>query len=166
MADHSLLHELKQKKPFPSAREEAFVALLRTADMLRWRGSEVLAPEDLSATQFNVLRILRGAGEAGLPTLDIGARLVEQAPGITRHIDRLEARGLVRRERVAKDRRQVLCHIEPAGLRLLERLEGPVAEATTAIFSGLKTGEIEALLASLAVIRRSCAATCPSLKKH
>ena len=72
------------------------MGILRTAEMLRWRISEVLEPEGITLAQFNVLRILRGAKETGLPTLEIGARLVEQAPGITRLIDRLELAGLVR----------------------------------------------------------------------
>jgi DNA-binding MarR family transcriptional regulator len=75
-----------------------------------------------------VLRILRGAGGEGLPTLAIGERLIEQAPGMTRLLDRLEAKRLIRRKRCAKDRRQVLCWITPAGLRLLDRLDEVIAQ--------------------------------------
>ena len=166
MPQGSLLRELRQTKPFPSNREEAFVGLLRTADVLRWRLSEVLEPEGISLAQFNVLRILRGAGKAGLPTLEIGARLVEQSPGITRMIDRLETAGLVRRERPRKDRRQVICHIEKRGLEILARLDTRVPEASEVLFSGLSSADIDRLIASLDAIRRACAARCSSLRKQ
>jgi DNA-binding MarR family transcriptional regulator len=142
------------------------VAILRTADLLRWRISEVLDPEGLTLAQFNVLRILRGARETGLPTLEIGARLVEQAPGITRLVDRLEIAGLVRRERPRADRRQVLCHIQQKGLALLARLDSTASQSTEALFAGLDQGEIDRLTASLGVIRATCAAHCTSLKKQ
>jgi DNA-binding MarR family transcriptional regulator len=164
--ESSLLRELRQSKPFPSIQEEAFVGLLRTADVLRWRIAEVLEPEGITLAQFNVLRILRGARETGLPTLEIGARLVEQAPGITRLIDRLEALGLVRRERPRADRRQVFCHIEPEGLDLLGRLDTTVPQASEVLFSGLNAGQVEQLIASLDAIRSACAARCTSLRKQ
>jgi DNA-binding MarR family transcriptional regulator len=157
---------LRQTKPFPSIHDEAFVALLRTADVLRWRIAEVLEPEGVTLTQFNVLRILRGARETGLATLEIGARLVEQAPGITRLIDRLEASGLVRRERPRADRRQVLCHIEAKGLELLARLDATMPQASEVLFSGLNAAQVEQLIASLDAIRRACAARCTSLRKQ
>lgn len=166
MAENTLLRELRQKKPFASPQEEASVALLRTVDMLRWRMAEVLEPEGISPAQFNVLRILRGAGADGLPTLEIGERLVEQAPGVTRLIDRLEAQGLVGRARTASDRRQVLCHIEKKGLDMLSRLDATTAESREAIFAGVSKAEVVNLITTLAAIRKACAARCPSLKKH
>lgn len=166
MPQGSILRELRQSKPFPSNREEAFVGLLRTADVLRWRLSEVLEPEGISLAQFNVLRILRGARETGLPTLEIGARLIEQSPGITRMIDRLESAGLVRRERPSKDRRQVICHIEKRGLEVLARLDARVPEASEVLFSGLSSADIDRLIVSLDAIRRACAARCSSLRKQ
>lgn len=166
MPDSPLVRELRQTKPFPSNREEAFVGILRTADMLRWRVSEILAPEGITVAQFNVLRILRGARDTGLPTLEIGARLVEQAPGVTRLIDRLELAGLVRRERPRADRRQVLCHIEKKGLALLARLDTTVPQASEALFSGLAPAEIDRLITSLDAIRSACAARCSSLRKQ
>ena len=166
MPQSSLLREIRQTKPFPSNREEAFVSILRTADMLRWRIAEVLEPEGITLAQFNVLRILRGARDTGLPTLEIGARLVEQAPGITRLIDRLELAGLVRRERPRKDRRQVLCHIEKKGLAILARLDTTVPQATEVLFAGLSTDEVDPLIRSLDAIRSACAARCTSLRKQ
>jgi len=166
MASSTILRELRQNKPFPSNREEAFVSLLRTADMLRWRISEVLEPEGITLAQFNVLRILRGARDTGLPTLEIGNRLVEQAPGVTRLIDRLELQGLVRRERPRKDRRQVLCHIEKKGLALLARLDTTVPQASEVLFAGLESAEIDRLITSLDAVRSACAARCTSLRKQ
>jgi DNA-binding MarR family transcriptional regulator len=165
MASSSLLQELRQTKPFPSNREEAFVALLRTADVLRWRVAEILEPEGVTLPQYNVLRILRGARETGLPTLEIGERMVEQAPGITRLIDRLELAGLVRRERPRADRRQVLCHIEKKGLAVLARLDTAAPLASEAFFAGMSSSEIDQLVASLDAVRKSCAARCTSLRK-
>ena len=166
MPQSSLVRELRQTKPFRSNREEAFVSVLRTADVLRWRLSEVLEPEGISLAQFNVLRILRGAKATGLPTLEIGARLVEQSPGITRLVDRLEKERLVRRERPKADRRQVICHIEPKGLALLGRLDTTVPKASEHVFAGLGSSEIDGLIASLDAIRKACAALCSSLKKQ
>ena len=121
--------EIKQNRPFPSKRDEAVVALMRTSDLVRRLVAEVVEPHEITPQQYNVLRILRGAGECGLPTLDIAERMVEQTPGITRLVDRLEAKKLVIRERCLTDRRQVFCKITPAGLSLLDKLDKPVAEA-------------------------------------
>jgi len=166
MPQSSLVRELRQTRPFPSNRDEAFVGLLRTADMLRWRLSEVLEPEGITLAQYNVLRILRGARETGLPTLEIGGRMVEQAPGITRLIDRLERAGLVRRERPRADRRQVLCHIEKKGLAVLARLDTTTPQAGEALFAGLSSSEIDQLITALDAIRSACAARCTTLRKQ
>jgi DNA-binding MarR family transcriptional regulator len=121
-----ILKELKQTRPFASANQEAAVALLRTADVVNRLVDAVIARERITGQQYNVLRILRGAGEKGLPTLEIAERMIEQTPGITRLIDRLETKKLVSRERCATDRRQVFCRISAAGLALLARLDEPV----------------------------------------
>jgi DNA-binding MarR family transcriptional regulator len=90
--------------------------------------AQVIKAEDLSATQYNVLRILRGAPE-GLACGEIGNRMITRDPDITRLLDRLEKRGLISRARDTKDRRMVLTHITPDGLKLLARLDQPVQEA-------------------------------------
>src|SRR5438445_6730714 len=118
-----LEQEIKQKRPFPSQRQRAVVGLLRTADVVGRFVDAVIEHQGVTGQQYNVLRILRGAGERGLPTLEIAERMIEQTPGITRLIDRLEAKKLVLRERCAADRRQVFCRITPAGLDLLTRLD-------------------------------------------
>src|SRR5262245_1756339 len=90
-----LQHELRQRKPFQSTAHAAVVGLMRTADLIRRQMSEVVERQGLTLQQFNVLRILRGGGEGGVPTLEVADRMVEQTPGITRLLDRLEAKGLV-----------------------------------------------------------------------
>ncbi len=133
-----LQRELKQNRPFRSPSEEALIGLMRTADLLRRSMSEVVGEESVTLQQYNVLRILRGAGDAGLPTLEIAHRMVEQTPGITRLLDRLEAKELVARERCPRDRRQVTCRISAAGMRLLASLDEPllaVVEASLAVLS-------------------------------
>ena len=121
--------EIRQTKPFASAADEAVVTLLGTADRVRTALSRVVEAHGITLQQYNVLRILRGAGDEGLPTLDIAARMIEHSPGITRLLDRLEAKKLVRRVRCPEDRRQVLCHATQAARRLLAGLDAPVADA-------------------------------------
>ncbi|HET6216316.1 MAG TPA: MarR family transcriptional regulator [Acidobacteriaceae bacterium] len=107
--------------------EAAFLDLLRATDMLSRGLITVLKAEDLSPTQYNVLRILRGAPE-GLPCGEIGSRMITRDPDITRLLDRLEKRGLIIRSRETKDRRMVMARITPLGLKLLGRLDEPVQE--------------------------------------
>src|SRR5436305_985187 len=151
----SITKEIKQTRPFPSATEEAAVALIRTADLLRRLIGSVVEPHDLTVQQYNVLRILRGAGHDGLPTLDIADRMIEQTPGITRLIDRLEAKKLVVRERCATDRRQVFCRITAAGLALLAKLDAPVRDAAGDALQHLSKKDIAQLLELLDRTRES-----------
>jgi len=119
----------KNRRPgMPSSEEAAFLDLLRTTDMLSRGLVTILKPEDLSSTQYNVLRILRGAPE-GLPCGEIAKRMITRDPDITRLLDRLEKRGLISRSREARDRRTVLARITGAGLKLLARLDEPVQAA-------------------------------------
>jgi len=108
--------------------EAAFLDLLRTTDMLSRGPAQVLKTEDLSPTQYNVLRILRGAPD-GLPCGEIANRMITRDPDITRLLDRLEKRDLISRTRDSKDRRMVLTRITPQGLKVLSRLDEPVHEA-------------------------------------
>lgn len=152
-AGSALQREIQQRVPFSSAQEEAILAIARTADVLRRRIARVLEPYGVTEQQYNVLRILRGAGSSGLPTLDISERMIEQAPGITRMIDRLEAKNLVSRERGCEDRRQVLCRISPAGLDLLAKIDEPLYQWGQTALGTLQQHEMEALIATLARIR-------------
>src|SRR6266852_4566991 len=108
--------------------ESAFLDLLRTTDMLSRRPAQALKTEDLSATQYNVLRILRGAPE-GLTCGEVANRMITRDPDITRLLDRLEKRGLISRCRETEDRRMVMARITPEGLKLLARLDEPVQAA-------------------------------------
>lgn len=151
----SIQSELKQTRPFSSKGEEAGVALMRTADLIRRHMAVVLDPLDLTEQQYNVLRILRGAGERGLPTLDIAERMIEEAPGITRLIDRLEGKGLVTRERCKVDRRRVYCRITRSGLDLVSSLDQPMLEGVDVLMSGLKKRELVELIGLLDRARES-----------
>lgn len=130
------------------------MALLKSADRVRTRLAAVIEPSGLTLQQFNVLRILRGALPDALPTMEIAARMIEQAPGITGLLDRLEAKGLVSRVRQSDDRRCVRCTITPAGLELLAGLDETVARADSAVLGMLNDGEIERLQTLLARVVR------------
>jgi len=111
-----------------TVEEATYLDLLRTTESLTRRMSAVLKAEDLSPTQYNVLRILRGARE-GLPCGEIASRMITRDPDITRLLDRLEKRGFISRSRETEDRRTVLARITSGGLTLLARLDEPVQEA-------------------------------------
>jgi DNA-binding MarR family transcriptional regulator len=129
------------------------VALMRTADLARRRITTVLEPHGLTPQQFNVLRILRGASGDGLPTLEVANRMIEQTPGITRLLDRLEAKELIKRQRCPKDRRQHLCWIAPKGLALLQRLDAPIARWHEDTLKGLRAGDRATFVRLLDAIR-------------
>jgi len=148
-----LRDEIRQSKPFDSAAQEAILALYRTSDMLRRRFSQLVEPHGISLQQYNVLRILRGAGKTGTPTLDIADRMIEMTPGVTRLLDKLEAKHLVRRERCPEDRRQVLCWITESGLRLLAELDKPLVAAGVKSMEPLPRAEQQGLIRSLEKIR-------------
>lgn len=149
--------EIRQSKAFRSDAEEATVGLLLTASALERRLGQVVEPEGITAQQYNVLRILRGSHPQPLATLEIAARMIDQTPGITRLLDRLDARGLVRRERGTDDRRCVYCRITAPGLDLLKRLDAPVAAVGTRAFSSLPKAKRAAFVRSLDVIRAGLA---------
>ena len=149
----ALQREIRQKKPFRSPSQEAVLGLLRTADVLRRFLARVLEPYDVTPQQYNVLRILRGAGAEGLPTLTIGERMLEDSPGVTRLVDRLIAKGLVTRERSREDRRQILCRITPPGLDLLARIDEPMDARDDDALSMLSVDEQKQLIHLLDRIR-------------
>ncbi len=149
--------ELHQGRPFASPAETATVALLRTAGTARRALERAVAGSGLTHQQYNVLRILRGAGPAGLPTLAIAARLIEETPGITRLVAGLAARRLLRRTRRAEDRRVVTCRITPAGRALLDRLDGPVTRAAETLMDSLTPAAQARLLALLDTVRTGAA---------
>jgi DNA-binding MarR family transcriptional regulator len=157
MADgpSAIQREIKQRRPFPTRRQEGLVALLRTVDVVRRRLTGLLAPHGTTPQQYNVLRILRGARPDGLPTLEIAERMIEHTPGITRLIDRLERQALVRRTRHAPDRRRVMCRITPKGLRLLAGLDPVIERADVTSLGALGPDELTLLLGLLDRVRAS-----------
>lgn len=148
-----LREEIQQNKPFQDEAHAAAIGLLRTADEFRRSIDALIAPYDVSAEQYNVLRILRGAGAKGLPTLEIAARLLERNPGITRLIDKLEAKKLVARARCETDRRQVFCTITPAGAELVKALDEPARQQNRKMFRGLTERQIGTLIGLLDRLR-------------
>ena len=148
-----LQRELHQRKPFASPSHEAVVGLLRTADILRQRMTAVVEPHGITPQQYNVLRILRGAEPEGLPTLEVAERMIERAPGITRLLDRLEQKDLVRRTRSDSDRRQVFCRITASGLELLRHLDQPVLALHALVTARLSSADQHRLIDILDTLR-------------
>ena len=149
----TIQHDIKQTKPFRSRSQEVYVALLRTADDSKRYLSDLLDADDVTLQQYNVLRILRGAGDEGLPTLSVAERMIERTPGVTRLIDRMERKGWVTRERCAKDRRRVWCMITDEGLALLTRLDAPIDSVDDVLEGALSEEELGTLTNYLDRIR-------------
>jgi len=149
----TLREEIKQSKPFTSLEQEALLSIERTAAVLGHAFAEALRRYDVTPTQYNVLRILRGAGPAGLCRNEVRERLVAQVPDVTRLIDRLEEMGLVARERGAADRRLVTTRITRDGLRILDRLEGPVEETHRRLLGHMDERSLRTLIDLLAEAR-------------
>jgi DNA-binding MarR family transcriptional regulator len=125
-AASTIYAELRQTRPFDRPERELAVVLQRTGDVLHHRFDRALAAWGISNEQYNALRILRGAGEEGHPTLEISRRLISRSPNITRLVDKLIAKGLARRDRDTRDRRQAVIRITPPGRELLERCDRAV----------------------------------------
>ena len=118
----------KPRRPQASIEERIFITLLKVADALGQEAEQLTHTAELTGTQYNVLRILRGAGPEGLPCGGIGDRMITHDPDITRLLDRMEKRGLITRERQKDDRRVVKTRITPHGLGLLKPLDPPMRD--------------------------------------
>jgi len=145
--------DIKQRKRFSSLEEEVFIALMRTADRLARRGAEMLRQHGLSPTQYNALRILRGAGTKGLACSEIGERMINHDPDVTRLVDRLQRRGLVQRSREPQDRRVITTRITTAGLEVLRGLDRPIAEVHINLLGRLGENRLHSLLRLLQAAR-------------
>jgi DNA-binding MarR family transcriptional regulator len=145
----------KPAENFRSREQEATLGLLRTADAVKRSLAQVIEPHGITPQQYNVLRILRGAGPDGLPTLTIGERMIEQTPGVTRLVDRLEKKALVARTPCPKDRRRVFCRITPKGLDLLKELDDPINRWDAQAVSVLPPSELDSLINLLDRVRAS-----------
>jgi DNA-binding MarR family transcriptional regulator len=126
MPTSRLRAEIRQERPFRSPEQEAFLNVQRTADVLMSRMAKVLADQNLSPTQYNVLRILRGAGPDGLPCGAVAERMITRDPDITRLLDRLEKAGMITRTRDAGDRRVVVARLTDKAAKVLDTLDDPV----------------------------------------
>jgi MarR family transcriptional regulator, organic hydroperoxide resistance regulator len=143
-------------RPRPSQEEAVFLELSRTAELLSRSVAALLKAEDLSATQYNVLRILRGAPE-GLACGEIASRMITRDPDITRLLDRLEKRSLISRNRESADRRMVMARITPSGLKLLARLDEPVQQTHKDQLGHMGKKQLHALAELLQLARRKVA---------
>jgi DNA-binding MarR family transcriptional regulator len=145
--------EIRQRKPFVSLEEETYLNLVRTADTLTRELDLLLQPYGLTTTQYNVLRILRGAGDEGSTCSGISERLLAFDPDVTRLLDRLEKVQLVQRSRSTTDRRVVMTTITTAGLELLGKLDEPVESLLKQQFRGIGRERLRQLVAELEEIR-------------
>ena len=155
----TLQQEIKQSRPFRSREEEAYLSVIRTADLLARDIADRLKDFGISETQYNVLRILRGAGPDGHPCSEIGARLITRDPDVTRLLDRMEQRGLITRARDAADRRVVTIRITADGLALLAELDG--MRRVDELLGHLGPRRLEQLIELLAAVRDGAAAAGP-----
>jgi DNA-binding MarR family transcriptional regulator len=140
------------RRLFDSPEQEAYLALWRTYDRLRMLEDDLFAAFDLTAQQYNLLRLLRAAREP-VPTLALAERLVSRAPDITRMLDKLEERGLLSRSRSTTDRRAVLVAIRPAGLALIDRISEPLRDCHRRQLGHLSANELKSLIALLKAAR-------------
>jgi len=150
----------KTRAPQTHLEEQVFVNVMRTADALARGGEALLKPTGLSATQYNVLRILRGAGTQGLACREVGCRMISRDPDITRLLDRMESRGLIARAREEQDRRVVKTRITPEGLRVLAELDAPVQELHRRQLHHLPAKELRQLSRLLERVRAQAETPC------
>ena len=143
--DTALGKEIKQTRPFASPEQEALLNLMRTSALLQHAHAESLKPFGVTQVQYNVLRILRGAGAAGLCRHEVRDRMVTPVPDVTRLLDRLEDRGLVTRERDETDRRLVTARITGDGLELLKAVDRPLATTTRRLLGHMDEAELRRL---------------------
>jgi MarR family transcriptional regulator, organic hydroperoxide resistance regulator len=144
--------EIKQNKPFASLEHEAMLGLLRTAALLDHATDETLRPFGVTSTQFNVLRILRGAGDSGLCGREVGERMINRVPDVPRLLERLEKAGLISRERDQADRRHVTARITKRGLELLDEVAA-VTFPMEQRFKQLTRDQLRALIDALDMVR-------------
>jgi DNA-binding MarR family transcriptional regulator len=149
----SLQAELKQKIPFISREQEAYLSLLRTADTLQAQVEARLKDFGLTGTQYNALRILRGAGPEGLPCREIGERMITHDPDVTRLLDRLEDRGFVERLRAKQDRRVIYGRITDAGLKLLREMDAPIEKYGREMLRHVGQEKLKQLIELLELVR-------------
>ncbi len=151
-----LSNKMKQPRPATVACQDTpFLDILKTADGIHRRYSEVMEPFGITFQQYNVLKIVRVAGTNGIPTTDIADSMIEASPGLTRLIDCLETKTLVERVRSSEDRRVVTCHVTKTGVALLEKMEGSVKKAEGSLLKTMTSEQLATLKTLLAEVRES-----------
>ena len=154
MATNKLQNELKKKRPFESAEQEAALNILRTSDQLQNRFLRLFRQYGVTPSQYNILRILRGEGKP-MPCLEIGERMIQVVPAMTGLIDRLEKQNLVRRDRCSEDRRVIYVALTVDGEKLLAELDQPVIDLHQRLLGHLSAAELQELSRLLEKSRRS-----------
>jgi DNA-binding MarR family transcriptional regulator len=142
----SLAAALKQTRPFVSLEQEVYLSLLRTTSELSHAVDQFFRPFGITSSQYNVLRILRGAGADGLCRNEISERMVTATPDMSRLLDRMEKAGWVTRERAEDDRRQVSTYITKSGMELLAKLETPTNDFVMRLFAGTAVSDLKTVL--------------------
>ncbi len=150
---NKLDQEIRQTKPFGSIEEEAFLNLGRSWETILGRLADFLKQYQLTPTQYNMLRILRGAGKEGMTCSEAAGRMITADPDITRLLDRLEGRELIRRERSGQDRRIVISRITEAGVELLKEIQKPVSELLARNLGHLGRRKLTDLIETLEEVR-------------
>lgn len=148
-----LKEELQQTKPFRSLQQEAQLNIVRTSNVLTDAFEKMLKPSGITGTQYNVLRILRGAEPGGLCRNEVSQRLLNRMPDATRLLDRMEVAGLVRRERSQTDRRQVYTHITPKGRELVDSLDQGTDEQHAKALGHMSESQLKQLIELLTLAR-------------
>lgn len=146
---------MKQTRPFKSAADEAFVSLQRTADQMMREFTQFIKPWGISPTQYNVLRILRGAGPEGLCCGEVSDRMITHDPDITRLLDRIEKLGWIERARSTTDRRVVLAKISRKGLDLLKEMDEPIENFNSQATKHLSEKKLRELISLLSEVRNA-----------
>lgn len=150
-----LLQEIKQRKAFRSLQAEVVLNIFRTADALNRHIENMLKQYGLTPAQYNVLRILRGAGETGATCSEVGERMIKRDPDITRMLDRLEKRGLIERSRSGRDRRVVMTTITPEGRHLVNELDAPMDELHVRQLEGFSNEQLAEIVETMEKIRNT-----------
>jgi DNA-binding MarR family transcriptional regulator len=153
MPSGGLRAELKQTRPFKSLEEEVHLNIMRTAALLDHALQQALKPYGITPTQYNVLRILRGAGADGLCRNEVGDRLVTSVPDVTRLLDRMEEMGLIARQRAEIDRRYVRTTISREGLAVLDRLDPQLSRIHQQMLGHLDRQRLKSLVELLTAVR-------------
>lgn len=152
MPSASLRQQLKKKGPFDSLEQEAMLSILRTSDLLENRLARLLREYDLTPSQYNAMRIMRGEGEP-MPCLEVAQRMIQVAPAITRVVDQLVGRGLISKQQSREDRRVFLVELTASGTRLLKKLDEPIQSLHQSLLGHVSKSDLKMLNGILEIAR-------------